>query len=119
MKVGIVGTGMLGSAVAAHLLEKGIEITAYNRTKDKTRELEKKGAKIAENPKEVPNQCELVITCVKDADAVKEISFEKNGIVDGRHENLTVCDMSTINPLFSKAILCKFLCNFFTNFILE
>lgn len=108
MKVGFVGTGMLGSAVATHLLEKNIEIIVFNRTKDKTKELESNGAKVATSPKEVAKQCELVITCVKDADAVKEISFKEDGIVDGKHENLTVCDMSTINPLLSKEIAKKF-----------
>lgn len=108
MKVGLIGTGMLGSAVGMHLLESGINVIAFNRTQDKTKELQKKGAIVASSPKEVANQCELVITCVKDADAVKQISFEQDGIVEGKHENLTICDMSTINPLFSKEIAKKF-----------
>ena len=41
---------------------------------------------------------ELVITCVKDADAIEQILFGQNGIVAGKHDGLTVVDMSTINP---------------------
>ena len=108
MKVGFIGTGMLGTAVCLHLLEKGIEVIAQNRTKEKTKPLEEKGAKIVDHPKEVASQCDLVFTCVKDADAVKHVAFEENGIVEGKHEGLTVCDMSTINPLFSKEIAKKF-----------
>lgn len=108
MKVGLIGTGMLGTAVGLHLLESGIEVIAYNRTKEKTKELQNKGAKIVAYPKDVANQCDLLITCVKDADAVKQISFEENGIIEGKHDKLTVCDMSTINPLSSKEIAKRF-----------
>ena len=109
IKIGIIGTGMLGNAVGAHLLESGFELTAYNRTKEKTNELKSKGAKIVDSPKAVAENSELVITIVKDANAVKEVSFGKNGIVEGWHKGLTVADMSTINPLESKKISKKFL----------
>ena len=98
VKIGLVGTGMLGEAVGLHLLESGHSLTAYNRTKSKTANLEKNGATIADTPKNVAESSELVITCVKDADAVGQILFGQNGIVAGKHEGLTVVEMSTINP---------------------
>jgi len=98
VKIGLVGTGMLGEAVGLHLLESGHSLTAYNRTKSKTANLEKNGATIADTPKNVAESSELVITCVKDADAVEQILFGQNGIVAGKHEGLTVVEMSTINP---------------------
>ena len=42
MKIGIVGTGMLGEAVGLHLLDVGYEVTVFNRTKEKTKNLERK-----------------------------------------------------------------------------
>lgn len=99
---------MLGNAVALHLLDLDFKITAYNRTKEKTIQLKEKGATIVESPKEVAENSELVIIVVKDAKAVKEMSFEKNGIVEGNHENLIVADMSTIDPSESKDISKKF-----------
>ena len=98
VKIGLVGTGMLGEAVGLHLLESGHYLTAYNRTKSKTANLEKNGAAIADTPKHVAESSELVITCVKDTDAVGQILFGQNGIVAGKHEGLTVVEMSTINP---------------------
>ena len=103
-KIGIVGTGMLGNAVGLHLLQSGFNLTVYNRTKEKTNELENKGAKIVNSPKEVAENSELIIIIVKDAEAVKEISFGDNGILKGKHVGLTVADMSTISPLESKNI---------------
>lgn len=99
---------MLGNAVGLHLLKSGYNIIAYNRTKEKTKELQDNGAEIVDHPKDVALKSEVVITVVKDADAVKQVSFEKNGIVFGNHSGLVVCDMSTINPLESKKIFEKF-----------
>ncbi len=110
-KIGIVGLGMLGNAVALHLLDSGFEVIVYNRTKEKTIQVENKGGKIAASPKEVAEKSELVIIVVKDANAVKKISFEENGIIQGRHAELIVADMSTISPSESKDISKQFLEN--------
>lgn len=107
-RIGIIGTGMLGSAVGLHLLRSGFELTAYNRTTQKTKELENEGAHIVESPKNVAVNSDIVITIVKDADAVSEISFGKNGIINGIHDDLIVADMSTIDPFRSKDISAKF-----------
>ena len=107
-KIGIIGMGMLGNAVALHLLDSGFEVTVYNRTKEKTMQAREKGAKVVTSPKEIAENSELVITIVKDAAAVKEISFEKDGIIEGKHEKLIIADMSTINPSESKNISRKF-----------
>ena len=97
-KIGLVGTGMLGEAVGLHLLKSGHSLTVYNRTKSKTKNLEKNGAIISDTPKHVAESSELVITCVKDADAVHTMLFDEDGIVAGKHDGLVVADMSTINP---------------------
>ena len=110
-KIGIIGIGMLGNAVALHLLDVGFQVTIFNRTKEKAIQLKEKGAIIATSPKEVATKSELIIIIVKDANAVKEISFENNGIIEGAHDGLIVADMSTIDPLESKQISERFLKN--------
>ena len=107
-KIGLIGTGMLGNAVGLRLLQSGNNLFVYNRTKGKTRELAKNRAMVLGSPKDVAQECDLVITVVKDADAVREVSFGKNGIVEGEHEGLVVADMSTINPNASKDIAKEF-----------
>ena len=107
-KIGIIGLGMLGSAVAEHLLNSGFQISAYNRTKEKTAFLKNKGVKIFSSPKDVAENSELVIIIVKNAEAVKKISFEKDGIIQGKHEKLIVADMSTIDPMESIKITKQF-----------
>ena len=107
-KIGIIGTGMLGKAVTLHLLESGFEVTAYNRTREKTWDLRDKGAKLAASPKEVAENSELIVIIVKDAHAVRQVSFEKNGITEGNHDGLIIADMSTISPTESKKISERF-----------
>ena len=108
MKVGIIGTGLLGSAVATRIASTGHTTIIYNRTKKKTRHLEKRGVRIADSPRDVAASSDLVIIVVKDASAVDSVSFGKGGISEGIHKGLVVADMSTINPISSIAISKKF-----------
>ena len=107
-KVGIIGTGMLGEAVGLHLLNSNHTVAVFNRTKDKTEKLVDAGATLAESPKEVAENSDLVITVVRDADAVSEVAFGENGIISGKHDDMVVADMSTINPNSAKEISQKF-----------
>ena len=107
-KIGIIGLGMLGNAVAKHLLDVGFEVFGNNRTLSKAEDLKKNGLKIVASPKEVAEKSDVVIIIVKDAEAVKEVSFGKEGIVHGNHENLIIADMSTIDPSKSKEISNQF-----------
>ena len=107
-KVGIIGTGMLGEAVGLHLLDSKYEVIVYNSTKDKVENLVKHGAIAVDTPKDVAEKSDIVITVVKDASAVSDVAFGNNGIIHGKHDGLTVADMSTINPNSAKEISQKF-----------
>ena len=107
-RVGIIGTGMLGEAVGLHLLDSKYEVTVYNRTKNKVENLVKHGAVSVDTPKNVAEKSDIVITVVKDASAVNDVAFGKNGIIYGVNSELVVADMSTINPNSAKEISQKF-----------
>jgi len=108
MKIGIIGIGMLGEAVTLNLLNLGFDVSVYNRTKEKVAKVEKNGAIVMNSPKEVADNSELIIIIVKDASAVKEVSFGKNGIIESENKKLIVADMSTIEPTESREIADKF-----------
>ena len=107
-KIGIIGTGMLGEAVGLHLLDSCFNVIVFNRTKDKVENLVKHGAITVDTPKDVAEKSELIITVVKDASAVSDVAFGEDGIIHGRHDGLTIADMSTINPNSAKKISQKF-----------
>ena len=99
---------MLGEAVGLHLLDSGFKVIVFNRTKDKVENLVKHGAITVGTPKDVAEKSELIITVVKDASAVSDVAFGEDGIIHGRHDGLTIADMSTINPNSAKKISQKF-----------
>ena len=107
-RLGIIGTGMLGSSVAKRLLSSGYKIAVYNRTTKKAESLAAFGATILQTPKDLAKSSEFVITILKDAGAVKEVSFGKDGIIEGYHDGLIVADMSTISPQDSISIAKRF-----------
>ena len=111
MNIGIIGTGMLGEAVGLHLLDVGHKVTVFNRTKEKTKKLKENGASILESPKLVAESSELVITIVKDADAVNEVIFGNSGVMSGNHQGMCIADMSTVNPNSTKEISEKVISN--------
>lgn len=100
---------MLGRAVATRLLKSGYQLTVYNRTREKADQLKTLGAVVVDSPKDVAKSSDLVITIVKDAQAVEDVSFGKNGIMDGKHDGLVIADMSTINPVSSRDIAKKYM----------
>ncbi len=108
MKIGVIGIGMLGEAVVLNLLTSGYDVAVYNRTKEKTIEVEKKGAKVMDSPKTVAENAELIIIIVKDSTAVREVAFGENGIIKSKNEKLIVADMSTIDSTESKKIANQF-----------
>ena len=99
---------MLGEAVVLNLLNSGYDVAVYNRTKEKTIEVEKKGARVMDSPKIVAENSELIIIIVKDSIAVREVAFGKNGIIESKNKKIIVADMSTIDSIESKNIAKQF-----------
>lgn len=61
-KIGFIGTGIMGSAMAGHLIDVGYELSVYNRTKAKAEELIKRGAKWCSTAGECAQGQDVVIT---------------------------------------------------------
>lgn len=98
MKVGIAGLGLMGSGIAKRLINSGHAVSVYNRTSSKAQHFSNK-ATVALSPRELAEVCDVVITVVTDFDAVKNILFGTNGIIESsNHNNLVVADTSTISP---------------------
>lgn len=74
MKVGFIGLGRMGQAMAGRLIDAGHELVVYNRTRSKADELEKKGAKVADSPAGACEGREVVITMLTDDAALDEMA---------------------------------------------
>jgi 3-hydroxyisobutyrate dehydrogenase len=71
-KVAVLGTGIMGAAMARNLLSAGMEVRAWNRSREKAEPLEKDGAEVAGNPADAARGADFLLTMLADADAVQE-----------------------------------------------
>jgi 3-hydroxyisobutyrate dehydrogenase-like beta-hydroxyacid dehydrogenase len=104
MRVGFIGLGTMGNPMAHNLLKSGYEVIIYNRTSEKMNFLKEEGASIANSPKEVAAQSEVVFTMLTADAAVEEVILGENGILSGSYPGLIVVDSSTISPSTSKKV---------------
>jgi 3-hydroxyisobutyrate dehydrogenase len=98
MIVGVVGLGLMGSSIANRLLSTGYQVTVYNRDITKAKPFAKRGAIVAKSPKEMAEDCNFILICVSNIEAINKVSFGKNGIVASNPKRLIVADSSTISP---------------------
>lgn len=79
MKIGFIGLGQMGSAMAANLLKAGHEVTVWNRSADKAAKLVEAGATLAAHPVDAA-QGEVVMTMLADDQAVEAVVYGEGGI---------------------------------------
>jgi len=101
MRIGVAGLGLMGSGIAKRLINNGHKVSVYNRTRSKSHHFSNE-ATIASSPKELGQACDLVITVVTNFDAVKNVLFGSEGVVESENNNLIVADVSTISPAQSE-----------------
>ncbi|HEY0827207.1 MAG TPA: NAD(P)-binding domain-containing protein [Bacilli bacterium] len=102
--VGFIGLGTMGKPMAKNLINKGYPVTVFNRTTDKTIDLMKMGADVAGTPADVARSVNLMFTMISDDDALKQVYYGKNGIMNGVHPGLTIIDCSTVSPDLSRSL---------------
>lgn len=98
MNIGIIGTGLMGSAIAQRLIERGFTVYVHNRTKQRSDSLVRIGGIRIRNPLELGKKCSYVIISVTDGNAVKEILFGNNGLIYSNNSELSIIDTSTVLP---------------------
>jgi 3-hydroxyisobutyrate dehydrogenase len=70
--VAVLGTGIMGAAMARNLLSAGMEVRAWNRTREKAEPLAEDGAKVTDTPAEAAEGADFLITMLSDAGTVEE-----------------------------------------------
>ncbi len=98
MKIGFIGTGVMGAAMAQHLLFAGNELYVYNRTKSKTDALVANGATYCDTPKAIAEHSEIVFSMVGYPKDVREIYFGENGALKAKGSGKIFVDMTTSEP---------------------
>jgi 3-hydroxyisobutyrate dehydrogenase len=98
MKIGVCGTGRMGSSIAQRLMSVGHELGVWNRNSAKTKPLIDAGAKLFASPAELVEGCEVVIVMLLNDAATEAVYRGPNGILTSKLAGTLVIDMSTVRP---------------------
>ncbi len=102
--IGWIGLGVMGLSMANHLLDSGLSLSVYSRTKKKADPLLSKGASWASSPAELAENSEYIFSMVGYPRDVENIYFEDNGIFNNLAEGRTLIDMTTSSPVLAERI---------------
>lgn len=97
-RIGFIGTGIMGSHMAMHLMDKGYELTVFNRTMEKTRTLTEKGARLAHSVSECVCGQDAVITIIGYPKDVEEVYLGEGGVIENAKQGTLIIDMTTSAP---------------------
>jgi len=98
MKIGVCGTGRMGSAIAQRLMSVGHQVGVWNRNSAKTKPLIDAGAKLFASPAELVEGCDVVIVMLLNDAAMEAVYRGPNGILKSKLTGKFVIDMSTVRP---------------------
>jgi 3-hydroxyisobutyrate dehydrogenase len=96
-KVGIIGLGHMGRAVARKLHAAGDILFVFNRTRSKAESLLQLGARITDSPRQLADNTDVTISLVSDDKAMESIAFGDNGFISGVSVGKFHIDMSTLS----------------------
>lgn len=103
-RVGWIGTGRMGYALCERMLEAGVDLWVYNRTRSKAEPLAAKGAKVVDSPADLAER-EIVFTMVAGPEDVMAVTVGENGVLsraDSRPK--VIIDATTIDPATSQEL---------------
>ncbi|PWG00064.1 NAD(P)-dependent oxidoreductase [Levilactobacillus bambusae] len=104
MKIGFIGTGVMGSSIVQNLLKANHEVVVYNRTRAHAEAVLAAGAVWADTPAKVAAQVQVVMTMVGFPADVEEVYFGTNGIFAGATSETILVDMTTSTPSLAEKI---------------
>lgn len=93
LTVAVLGTGIMGEPMARNLLRAGLGVRAWNRTRAKAEPLAADGAVICDEPAEAAHRADVVLTMLRDGDAVEQVMA---GVLPAMEEDATWAQMSTV-----------------------
>lgn len=98
-RIGFVGLGTMGAAMALNLVTAGFVVTVWNRTPGRAAAVVAAGGVEATTLGELAGACDVVLTCLTDSPQVEEVLFGDGGLAGGLAPGSIVVDCTTLSPL--------------------
>lgn len=95
MRIGFIGLGNVGGKLAGSLIRNGLDVTVRDLDQKAATPLLEKGAKWADSPKEMAENCDMIITCLPSPAACARVMEEEDGILAGLTPGKIWAEMST------------------------
>jgi 3-hydroxyisobutyrate dehydrogenase-like beta-hydroxyacid dehydrogenase len=99
LHAGFIGLGRMGMPMSQRLLAAGHELTVWGRAPERLQPAIDAGARLASSPEALARDCDIVLLCVSDTDAVDEVVFGARGVAAGAANGALLVDHSSIHPL--------------------
>jgi 3-hydroxyisobutyrate dehydrogenase len=103
-RIGFIGLGGMGLGMASRLLETGYTLAVYNRTRSKSEELGRQGARVAASPRELAADADVILMSLADSQVVSAMLHGANGVFGSLRPGGYVVDMSTVPPGFAREL---------------
>jgi 3-hydroxyisobutyrate dehydrogenase len=98
MRIGWIGTGVMGHAMCGHLMDAGHRLFVHNRSRAKADDLLARGAQWCDTPGKVAQQSEVVFSIVGYPKDVETVILGPDGVLAGAAAGTTIVDMTTSSP---------------------
>jgi 3-hydroxyisobutyrate dehydrogenase len=98
LRVGWIGTGVMGTSMCSHVLDAGYSVTVYTRTRERAEPLLEREAVWADSPAEVAAATDAVFSIVGYPDDVREVILGEQGVLAGTAPGSVIVDMTTSEP---------------------
>src|SRR5438105_2349940 len=103
-RIGIVGTGIMGAGMVTNYLAAGYPVTIWNRTPHKTKILQAAGAVLADSPRAVVEQSDLVFEVTADDASSQAVWQGKDGIIAGTDKNKMLVTSATLSIAWTEQL---------------
>jgi 3-hydroxyisobutyrate dehydrogenase len=97
MRVAVLGLGLMGAGMAGQLLDKGFEVSVYNRSRAKAEPLGERGARVAASPAEAAAGAALVVAMLADDDASRQVWLGQDGALSAMAPGSVAVESSTLS----------------------
>jgi 3-hydroxyisobutyrate dehydrogenase-like beta-hydroxyacid dehydrogenase len=103
-KIGFLGLGIMGTAMARNILEAGFPLLVYNRTPAKAKDLVAAGATLAPSPLTLTEGADVIIAMVTGPEALDELLWGEHGAASGFTAQKTFINMSSVSPRYTREL---------------
>jgi len=106
-KIGFLGMGIMGRAMAGNLARAGHEVIVYNRTVLRKEELESMGVSMAPNPRMLAEQADFIIAMLTGPEAIEALIWGPEGAGAAFNGHKVFINMSTVSPRYARELAAR------------